>query len=59
VNEINPARPDLARAAEFTPGWLVGLNTSNREKMGIVRTAAKIFDVRIPEDLALSLPNAT
>jgi hypothetical protein len=58
VTEINPARPDLARAVEFTPGWLVGLNTSNREKMGIVRTAARVFDVRMPEDLDLSLPNA-
>jgi hypothetical protein len=24
--EIYPARPDLARAAEIAPGWLVGLN---------------------------------
>jgi hypothetical protein len=59
VTEINPARPDLARAVEFTPGWLVGLNTSNREKMGIVRTAARVFGVQMPEDLDLSLPNAT
>jgi len=58
VGEINPARPDLARAVEFTPGWLVGLNISNKEKMGIVRTAARIFDVRMPEELDLALPNA-
>jgi hypothetical protein len=58
VNEINPARPDLARAAEFAPGWLVGLNISNREKMGILRTASQHFGVRIPEDLELVLPNA-
>jgi hypothetical protein len=29
VEEIYPARPDLARAAEFAPGWLVGLNIAN------------------------------
>jgi hypothetical protein len=32
VQEIYPARPDLARATEFAPGWLVGLNIANREK---------------------------
>jgi hypothetical protein len=58
VTEINPARPDLARAVEFIPGWLVGLNTSNREKMAIVRTAARVFGVQMPEELDLSLPNA-
>jgi hypothetical protein len=35
--DIYPSRPDLARAAEFAPGWLVGLNIANREKVGIVR----------------------
>jgi hypothetical protein len=58
VAEINPARPDLARAAEFAPGWLIGLNTSNREKMGIVRTAARVFGLRMPEELDLTLPNS-
>lgn len=35
VEEIYPARPDLARAIEIAPGWLVGLNIANREKMRI------------------------
>jgi hypothetical protein len=58
VAEINPPRPDLARAAEFAPGWLVGLNLSNRDKMAIIRTACAVFGVRIPEDLHIVLPNA-
>ena len=38
VAEINPARPDLAHAVEFAPGWLIGLNISNRHKMAIIRS---------------------
>jgi predicted type IV restriction endonuclease len=58
VAEINPARPDLARAAEFAPGWLIGLNISNREKMAIIRTACDVFGLRMPEDIDIRLPNA-
>jgi hypothetical protein len=47
VAEINPARPDLARAAEFAPGWFVGLNLSNRDKMAVIRTACAVFAIRI------------
>ena len=56
--EINPQRPDLARASEFAPGWLIGLNTSNREKMAIIRSAVNLFRLRVPEDLDLTLPNS-
>jgi hypothetical protein len=59
VAQINPARPDLARAAEFAPGWLIGLNLSNRDKMTIIRTACAVFGVRVPEDLHIVLPNAS
>jgi hypothetical protein len=59
VAEINPGRPDLARAVEFSPGWLIGLNISNRKKMAIVRTACDIFGLRMPEDVDLTLPNAS
>jgi hypothetical protein len=56
--EIYPSRPDLARAAEFHPGWLVGLNIANREKMGIIRSACLIYGLTLPGDLEISLPNA-
>jgi predicted type IV restriction endonuclease len=58
VAEINPSRPDLARAEEFAPGWLVGLNISNREKMTIIRAACDLFAVRMPQDVDIHLPNA-
>ena len=56
--EIYPSRPDLARAAEFYPGWLVGLNIANREKMGIIRSACLTYGLTLPGDLEISLPNA-
>lgn len=56
--EIYPSRPDLARAAEFHPGWLVGLNIANREKMGIIRSACLVYDLTLPGDLDITLPNA-
>ena len=57
-NEINPLRPDLARAAEFSSGWLVGLNISNREKMAIIRAACEVVGVSMPDDIDIDLPNA-
>ena len=56
--EINPAKPHLARAVEIAPGWSVGLNTSNKTKMGIIRAACEVFCLRIPDDLEVHLPNA-
>jgi predicted type IV restriction endonuclease len=55
--EISPHRPDLARAAEIAPGWLVGLNIANRDKMMIIRAACRLFDLAIPGDLEIELPN--
>ncbi|MEP7222379.1 MAG: hypothetical protein ABI673_06885 [Novosphingobium sp.] len=57
VEEIYPARPDLARAAEIAPGWLVGLNIANREKMAITKTACDVFGLSFGTDVAIELPN--
>jgi hypothetical protein len=59
VEEIYPARPDLARAIDLAPGWLVGLNIANREKMRIVRAACRVMGFRFGDDVVLSLPNAS
>ena len=56
AREIHPERPDLARAAEFAPGWVVGLNLSNRQKMRILKAACVIY--YLPEGaLNIDLPN--
>lgn len=56
--EINPRRPDLARGAQIVPGWMVGLNIANRDKMMIIRAACRVYGVSMPGDLEISLPNA-
>jgi hypothetical protein len=55
--EIYPARPDLARAAEIGPGWLVGLNISNRHKRVILIAACEVFGLVWGSDLQIELPN--
>lgn len=57
VDEIYPARPDLARAVEFSPGWLVGLNIANREKMRIIREACRVMSLQFGKDIVIELPN--
>lgn len=57
VEEIYPARPDLARAAEIAPGWLVGLNIANREKARIVRAALDVFGLSKNRDVKVEFPN--
>jgi hypothetical protein len=57
VAEIYPARPDLARAVEFTPGWLVGTNIANREKVRIVQKACEVYGLRFGSEIEFSLPN--
>ncbi|MDP3896765.1 MAG: hypothetical protein Q8Q62_08815, partial [Mesorhizobium sp.] len=56
--EIYPARPDLARAAEIAPNWLVGLNIANREKMRIIREACRVTGIKFGTDVVIDLPNS-
>ncbi len=56
--EIYPARPDLARAAEIAPGWLVGLNIANREKIRIIREACRVTGLQFGVDVKVDMPNA-
>ena len=58
VAEIYPARPDLARAVEFAPGWLVGLNIANREKLRILKEVCRVTDLHFGSDIIIELPNA-
>lgn len=57
VQEIYPNRPDLANAAEFAPGWLVGLNIANREKKRILVAACDALGVSYGTDVFINLPN--
>jgi hypothetical protein len=55
--EIYPARPDLARAAEIAPGWLVGLNIANREKDRLIKGACDATGVVFGKDVVIDFPN--
>lgn len=57
AGEIYPDRHDL-KVAEFCPGWFVGLNIANREKMRLIRVACTVYSLTIPGDVAITLPNA-
>jgi predicted type IV restriction endonuclease len=56
--EIYPKRPDLARAYQFHPGWLIGLNIANREKIRIIRATCQVIGVRFGTDVIIDLPNS-
>lgn len=60
VEQIYPERQDLARsnAAEILPGWLVGLNVANREKVRIIRSACDATGLRFGSDVRVELPNS-
>jgi predicted type IV restriction endonuclease len=58
VEEIYPKRPDLARAIEFSPGWLVGLNIANREKKRILFAVCDVAQLRFGKDIVIDFPNA-
>ena len=57
ASEIHPDRPDLVRGVQFAPGWLVGLNLSNRGKMTIINALRQIYALQAA-DLEIELPNA-
>jgi hypothetical protein len=56
---INPARPDLARAVEISPGWLVGLNLSNADKWRVLMAACATYNFIISKDVVVTFPNVT
>ena len=57
IREIHPERPDLALAAEFTPGWFVNINLSNRQKKHILEAARATYGLSSSE-LRVTLPNS-
>jgi predicted type IV restriction endonuclease len=56
---VYPLKPDLAEyTTEVVPGWWLGTNIANREKMKIIRKACEAADVRFGTDVQIELPNA-
>lgn len=57
--EVYPNKPELVEyTTEITPGWWLGTNIANREKMRIIRKACDAQKIQFGKDLAIVLPNA-
>lgn len=51
-SEVYPRRPDLVRySREFAPGWYVGTNIANREKIRILQLACEILRLKFGKDI--------
>ncbi|MFN3288090.1 MAG: hypothetical protein ACK40H_06540 [Sphingomonadaceae bacterium] len=46
--EVYPERPDIARCAEISAGWVVGMNIANREKRRILLAAVALAFATLP-----------
>lgn len=57
--EVYPRRPDLAKSArEVAPGWFIGCNVANREKVKILRAACDVAGIVFGRDLKIDLAHA-
>ena len=56
---VYPLKPDLAAyTIEVIPGWWLGTNIANREKMRIIRKACEAAGLAFGADICIALPNA-
>jgi hypothetical protein len=52
---VYPRRPDLGKTArEIIPGWYLGANVSNPEKLGILQIACNLARPVFGDDLKVS-----
>jgi hypothetical protein len=53
---VYPGRPELAKhTREVAPGWFLGTNIANREKMAILQAACEVAGIRLGTDLVIDL----
>jgi hypothetical protein len=56
---VYPGRPDLRKyIIELVPGWFIGTNIANREKLVILRHACHVAGLTPGKDLQIELPTA-
>lgn len=56
---VYPARPDLLQyVIELVPGWFIGTNIANREKLAILKHACHVAGLNPGKDIQIELPNA-
>jgi hypothetical protein len=58
VEDVYPERPQLLKyVVEFVPGWYLGTNISNRDKVKLLQAACRAARISYGSDLVVSLPN--
>jgi hypothetical protein len=58
-DQVYPGKPDLFEyTVEFIPGWWLGTNIANREKIRIIKSACTVAKLSFGKDVVMSLPNA-
>jgi hypothetical protein len=56
--EVYPARPELSDlTTEFVPGWWLGTNIANRDKMTLLRKACEVAGITLGREIEIDLPN--
>ena len=59
-DRVYPLRPELSEyTIEFVPGWWLGTNIANREKIRIIKKACEAAGLSFGLDIIISLPNAS
>ena len=57
--DVYPEKPELIEyTTELVPGWWLGTNFSNRDKMKIIEKACEVEKLVFGKDISISLPNA-
>ena len=58
-DEVYPRKPELVEyTVQLEPGWWLGTNIANRDKMRIVRKACEVERLVFGRDVVIALPNA-
>ena len=58
--EVYPQKPELLEyTTELRPGWWLGTNIANREKMRIIAKACEVANLTLGRDVVISLVNAS
>ena len=53
--DVYPGRPDIDSIRELVPGWWIGTNISNREKLIFLEKACDVARIQFGKDLVLEL----
>lgn len=58
AEDVYPERPQLLKyVVELVPGWYVGTNISNRDKVKLLQAACRAAGLSYGSDLVVNLPN--